>query len=146
MTSTMTMSIQTDIAQILVKQASLTENPLKSMVDGLSIQEVCYLIFHSYRGNDKQAKGMRLSDMGLNLLKAFFKCKNIKMPGGSKITLPQLLYLDRVSTMPYWVSDEYIAIFDTELGMMLALAEGNLNFLIESRFRLTSGTSKIIKD
>jgi hypothetical protein len=142
----MTMSIQTDIATILVKQASLTENPLKSMVDGLSIQEVCYLIFHSYRGNDKSAKGMRLSDMGLNLLKAFFKCNNIKMPGGTKVSLPQLLYLDRVSTMPYWISNEYIAIFDTDLGMMLALAEGNINLLIESRFRLTSGTSKLIKD
>jgi hypothetical protein len=140
------MSIQTDIASILVQQATITENPLKSMVDGLSIQEVCYLIFHSYRGNDKSAKGMRLSDMGLNLLKAFFKCNNVKMPGGTKITLPHLLYLDRVSQMPYWVSDEYLAIFDTELGMMLTLAAGNLNHLIDSRFRLTSGTSKIIKD
>ena len=140
------MSIQTNIASILVQQATLTDNPLKSMVEGLSIQEVCYLIFHSYRGNETSAKGMRLSDVGLNLLKSFFKSSNIKLPGGSKITLPQLLYLDRVSQMPYWISDAHITIFDTELGMMLKLVEGNLNALIDSRFRLTSGSSKIIKD
>lgn len=130
------MTIQCKIVEILVQQATITESPLKTMLDGKSIQELCYMIFHSYRGNQTVAKGMRLSDVGLNLLKSFFKCYDIKLQSGYAVKLQHLIYLDRVSNMPYWLSKEYCTIFDTELGMMLKLTDGDIGALIDSGFRL----------
>lgn len=141
----MYMTIQSKIASILMTQAIETDNPLKSILDGLTIQEVCYLIFHSYRGTAVSAKGMRLTDMGLNLLKTFFKCYDIDLKPGYQLKLPHLLYLDRVSTMPYWIDNSYCAMFDSELGMMFKLTEGDIVALIESRFRLT-GIKGIINE
>lgn len=140
------MTIQAQIADLLLQQAILVDSPLKSLLTGKDTQQVCYMIFHSYRGNEKTARGLRLSDVGLNLLKAFFKCYNINMSPGYKIKMPHLIYLDRVCKMPYWISNEYLAIFDTELGMMLKMSDGNLDTLIEARFRLSQESTKIIKD
>lgn len=139
-------TIQTRIAELLIKHATDDNHPFKSLIDGKTSQEVCYLIFHSYRGNEAAARGLRLSDVGLNLLKTFFKCYHILMPNGYVVKLPHLLYLDRVSAMPYWLSDTDLTVFDTELGVMLKMSDGSLERLIESRFRLTIGGTQITKD
>ena len=138
------MTIQYKIAQALITQAA--NNPLNTMLDGKTVQQVCHFIFHSFRGNEQSAKGMRLSDIGLNLLKAFFKSHTINLPAGYVVTYPHLIYLDRVSAMPYWIDDKCLTTFDSELGMMLRLVDDNIQSLIDSRFRLTSGSNKIIKD
>jgi hypothetical protein len=134
------------IADELIRHATEQEHPLRSFVDGLTTQEVCYLIFHSYRGNENAARGLRLSEVGLNLLKSFFKSYHVQMPAGYAIKLPHLLYLDRVSKMPYWLSDKDLTLFDTELGAMLKMTDGSLDNLIEARFRLVSDSKQIIKD
>lgn len=139
-------TIQSLIASELIKQATDQEHPLRSFIDGMTVQEVCYLIFHSYRGNEKSARGLRLSDVGLNLLKAFFKSYHMLMPPGYVVKLPHLLYLDRVSKMPYWLSDKDLTLFDTELGVMLKMTDGSLDGLIDARFRLTAGSKQITKD
>lgn len=139
-------TIQSLIAYELVRHATEQEHPLRSLVDGLTTQEVCYLIFHSYRGNEESARGLRLSEVGLQLLKTFFKCYHVQMPAGYAIKLPHLLYLDRVSKMPYWLSDKDVVLFDTELGVMLKMSDGSLDGLIETRFRLTMNGTHITKD
>ena len=139
-------TVQTRIAELLIQHATEQNHPLRSFTDGKTAQEVCYLIFHSYRGNENSARGLRLSEVGLQLLKTFFKCYHIAMPAGYAIKLPHLLYLDRVSTMPYWLSDTDLTVFDTELGVMLKMSDGSLERLIETRFRLTIGGTQITKD
>jgi hypothetical protein len=139
-------TVQTRIAELLIKHATEQNHPLRSFTDGKSPQEVCYLIFHSYRGNERSARGWRLSEVGLQLLKTFFKCYHIQMPAGYAVKLPHLLYLDRVSSMPYWLSDKDLTVFDTELGAMLKMCDGSLDLLIETRFRLTIGGTQITKD
>lgn len=139
-------TIQSLIANELIRHATEQEHPLRSLIDGMTAQEVCYLIFHSYRGNEQSARGMRLSEVGLQLLKTFFKCYHVQMPAGYAVKLPHLLYLDRVSKMPYWLSDKDITLFDTELGVMLKMADGSLDGLIETRFRLQMNGNQLIKD
>lgn len=139
-------TIHQKIAELLVQQADQTQSPLKGLLEDKDPQQVCHLIFASYRGNSELAKGMRLSDEGLQLMKAFFKSYEVKLIGGYKITAPHLIYLDRVNRMPYWLNNEYATFFDSELAMMLKLVDGSIQGLIESRFRLTSSENYLNPD
>lgn len=135
------------IAELLVQQAKSSGSPLLSLLEGKDIQEVCFTIFQTYRGSaGRSAKGMRLSDVGLQLMKAFFKCYEVKLAPAYKISSPHLIYLDRVNKMPYWLNSSYCCMFDSELAMMLRLADGDIQTLIESRFRLSSGDDTLNAD
>lgn len=130
------MNLHQKIAEAVIAQAQAAQSPLMGLLDGKDLQQVCHVIFASYRGASGQAKGLRLSDEGLQLMKAFFKCHEIYLTPGYKQKLPHLLYMDRVSKMPYWMNDKYCALFDSELAMMLRLADGRIQDLVDSRFRL----------
>jgi hypothetical protein len=134
------------IAEALITQATVTQSPLVSLLEGKDPQQACYVIFASYRGAANQSKGFRLSDEGLQLMKAFFKCYDVELAPGYRGKLSHLLYMDRVARMPYWMNDKYCSLFDSELAMMLRLAEGRIQDLIDSRFRLTSSGTNLISD
>lgn len=132
------MNLHRTIAEALVKQAKDSQSPLFGMLEGKDTHQVCHTIFVSYRSSGGQGRGLRLSDEGLQLMKAFFKCYDVSLTPGYKLSLPHLLYLDRIAEMPYWVSDKHCALFDSDLAMMLRLTEGKIQDLVESRFRLNS--------
>lgn len=141
------MTIHQKIAEALIKQAEAKSSPLKNLLDGKSIQQVCHLIFMNYReGNGKQIKGLRLSDVGLQLMKAFFQVNDVMLTPGYKITAPHLIYMDRVNRMPYWLNNSYCAMFDSDLAMMLKLADGKIQGLIDMRYRLVSSGSSLNPD
>lgn len=140
------MNLQQRIAQILLAQATAQEHPLKSLIEGQTINQICHTIFHSYRGNTQGARGLRLSDLGLQLMKTFFKSHEVKLVGGYEVTLPHLLYLDRVSTMPYWLNDDHMCTFDSDLAMMLVLGDGCIQNLIDTRYRLVSSGDSLNAD
>jgi hypothetical protein len=146
MSTPLMMNLHRKIAEAVIAQATTTQSPLAGMLEGKDPQQACHVIFSSYRGGSDQAKGMRLSDEGLQLLKAFFKCHDVYLVPGYKQTLPHILYMDRVAKMPYWMNDKYCAMFDSELAMMLRLAEGRIQDLVDSRFRLTSSGGSLTPD
>lgn len=142
-----TMSLHQKIAKAVIAQAEVTQSPLCGLLEGKDVKQVCHTIFASYRASSEGSnKGLRLSDAGLQLMKAFFKCYDVPLAPGYKQKLPHLIYMDRVSRMPYWMNDKYCAMFDSELAMMLRLAEGRIQDLIDSRFRLTSSEDYLNPD
>lgn len=141
------MTIHQKIAEALVIQADAKSSPLKSLLDGKTVQQVCHLIFMNYReGDGRTVKGLRLSDTGLQLMKAFFQCHDVTLTPGYRITAPHLIYMDRVNRMPYWFNSSYCAMFDSELAMMLKLADGKIQSLIDMRYRLVSSDSTLNPD
>jgi hypothetical protein len=148
------MNIQNQIAELLVKQFTESGNPLKSMIDGLSTREICQLIFASYRGSSGEAKGLRLSDEGLQLMKCHIQAYNVNLGEAYRMKLPHLLYLERVSKLPYHIlnantmalGEKVFTTFDSELAMMLKLADGKIDTLIETRFRLQFDKTSILPD
>lgn len=140
------MNLHQRIAEAIISQAKASQSPLYGMIEDLDLQQVCHKLFSSYRGASGAPRGLRLSDEGLQLMKAFFKCYDVNLPPGYRTKLPHLIYMDRVSQMPYWMNEKYCALFDSELAMMLKLAEGRIQDLIESRFRLTSSDNTLNPD
>jgi hypothetical protein len=132
------MSLQQKIAKIVVDQTRSSGSPQWGLLDGRTTQEVCYLLFSSYRGEGTTAKGLRLSDTGLQLMRACFKSYEIQLAYETKLKLPHILYMERVTKMPYWMNHKICVLFDSELAMMLRLVEGRIQDLIDTRFRLTA--------
>jgi hypothetical protein len=145
------MTIQVKIADLLIAQFTESDNPLKAMIEGKTTQEVCQLIFISFRGAQGTAKGLKLSDVGLQLLKTCVQSYDIFLGEGAKVKLPHLLYLDRISKLPYYIDNKspikkVLTTFDSELAMMLKLADGKIDTLIETRFRLQYDGTRILPD
>jgi hypothetical protein len=140
------MTIQAKIAELLVAQSLATDSPLKNMIVGKDTQEICQLIFKNYRGDPCSAKGLKLSEVGLQLMKSFFKGYDIPMAEGYKVKLPHLLYLDRVSTLPYFINNKMFTTFDSDLAMMLRLSDGKIETLIEAKYRLQFDKNSFLPD
>lgn len=99
-------------------------------LSALSDDHLIRMMFASYRGKS-DAKGLRLTNFGMQVLRSVFMCYEIKLPEGHKLKAPEILYLDHRATLPYFVSDEKIVVFETELGMKIKLADGDIFVLIE---------------
>lgn len=145
------MTIQVKIADLLITQLTASNNPLKKMVEGKTMQEVCQLIFINFRGAPgNTAKGLKLSDIGLQLLKTYVQSYDVFLGEGVRVTLPHLLYLDRISILPFYIdnktSKKVLTTFDSDLAMMLKLADGKIDTLIETRFRLQIDGSSLQPD
>lgn len=138
------MSLQIRIAELLLKQVEESGFAGAVMVQGKDPMEICSLIFSNFRGSTRSnSKGMRLSDLGHSLMKSLFKSYSIDLAPGYRLRSPHIIYLDRVSFMPYWVSDKHITLFDAELAMMLRLSDCDIGTLMDSRFRLDPGSKGI---
>lgn len=148
------MTIQIKIAELLVAQFNESGNPLKSLIDGKTTREICQLIFVNYRGTLDSIKGLRLSDVGLQLMLCHIQAYRVNLGEAYCVKLPHLLYLERVSKLPYFLpeakplslGEKVFTSFDGELAMMLKLADGKIDTLIETRFRLQFDKSSILPD
>jgi hypothetical protein len=148
------MTIQTKIAELLVAQFNESGNPLKSIIDGKTTHEICQLIFVNYRGTLDSIKGLRLSDTGLQLMQCHIQAYHVNLGEAYRVKLQHLLYLERVSKLPYHLQDskvlslgdKFFITFDGELAMMLKLADGKIDTLIETRFRLQFDKTSILPD
>lgn len=99
-------------------------------LSALSDDHLIRMMFASYRGKN-DAKGLRLTNFGMQVLRSVFMCYEIKLPDEHTLKAPEILYLDHRATLPYFVSNEKIVVFETELGMKIKLADGDINTLIE---------------
>ena len=97
----------------------------------LSDEEIVRMMFSNYRGREKNARGLRLTHIGLMLMKEYFKAYEIALPADHKIGNRELLYLDKRATLPYYLSSDKLVLFESELGIKLKLADGDLSILME---------------
>jgi hypothetical protein len=102
----------------------------------------------------KSIKGLRLSDTGLQLMQCHIQAYRVNLGEAYRVKLQHLLYLERVSKLPYHLQDskvlslgdKFFITFDGELAMMLKLADGKIDTLIETRFRLQFDKTSILPD
>lgn len=97
----------------------------------LTDTELVHMMFSNFRGRGKDTRGLRLTHIGLMLMKDFFKAYEIALPSGHKIGNRELLYLDKRATLPYYLSSDKLVLFESELGIKLKLADGDLSILME---------------
>jgi hypothetical protein len=141
------MTIQFQIAELIRSTLTAQNNPLLSMVETLSTEDICKLIFYSFRGTDDNVKGLRLSNDGLILTKTCFKSYEFPEQGrGTRVKLPHLLYLDRISTFPYFINAKLFVTFDSELAMMLRLSDAKIETLIQAKYRLQFDKDAFLPD
>lgn len=97
----------------------------------LKDEQFVRLMFSNYRGRDEKARGLRLTNIGLEMMKSYFHFYEIRLPEGRRVASNEILYLDRRATLPYYYSHEKIVVFETDLGLKLKLADGEIATLIE---------------
>jgi hypothetical protein len=97
----------------------------------LTDEQVVRMMFSNFRGRDERARGLRLTNIGLEMMKSYFHYYEIRLPEGRRIASNEVLYLDRRATLPYFYSHEKIVVFETELGIKLKLADGEIATLIQ---------------
>jgi hypothetical protein len=97
----------------------------------LTDEQVVRQMFSNYRGRDEKARGLRLTNIGLEMMKSYFHYYEIKLAEGRRVAPNEILYLDRRATLPYFYSNEKIVVFETELGVKLKLADGEIATLIQ---------------
>lgn len=88
-------------------------------------------MFSNFRGKGEESRGLRLTNMGLEVMRAYFKSYDIALPEGHQIDIRRLLYLDRRATLPFFYSHDKLVLFEGDLGLKLKLADGDLDILME---------------
>lgn len=103
-----------------------------SSVEHQSDDEIIRIMFSNYRGSKELlTKGLQLSIFGLHVMQNFFRCWTIEFNNQAFVTAKHLLYLDRASTMPWYVSTYSpvsIVFFEPDLAMKAKLV-GDLDAL-----------------
>lgn len=94
----------------------------------LSDDQLIRMMFSNYRGTSQ--RGMRLTRLGLELMLGCFQAFDVKLSGRDQINSQEILYLDRKARLPYYLSLERIVLFESGLGMLVKLADGDLSTLI----------------
>jgi hypothetical protein len=122
--------VHASIIQRIRAAAKLEGHKLSSYLDPLTDEQVTRLMFSNYRGKGTNAKGLRLTNSGLQMMLKHFTHYVIELAADRKIQTGELLYLDRRATLPYFCSDKKLVVFETELGMKLKLYNGDINSII----------------
>ena len=97
----------------------------------LTDEQMVRMMFSNYRGRDDGARGLRLTNFGLETMKTYFQCHEISFEKDHRVKPNEILYLDRRASLPYFYNHEKIVVFETELGIKLKLADGEIATLIE---------------
>lgn len=90
-------------------------------------ERLCRLMFSNYRGLNDEAKGLRLTGFGLTLMSQCFESYRTHIRQQSRVGPKELLYLDRHLRLPYYITPQEITVFDHDLGVVLALVEGDVS-------------------
>ena len=103
---------------------------LSGFLSELDDEQIVRMMFSNYRGKGTNARGLRLTNSGMQMMIRYFRYFEIKLHKDRKIQTGELLYLDRRATLPYFYSNEKMVLFETELGMKLKLYDGDIAALI----------------
>ncbi len=108
------------------------DNPqVGKMIDGKSDEQIVRMMFSNFRGRAEQARGLRLTNFGVTVMRSYFQAYEIEREG-KRLGPMELVYLDKKARLPYWVDPEgNVVMFDPELGIKLKLADGDVSILME---------------
>lgn len=107
--------------------------PLTRVLKAKTDEQIVRMMFMNYRGRETAARGLRLTNFGVQVMRGYFKAYEIAAPPQPKeLDASELLYLDRKAKLPYHIADTGgLTMFDQELGIKLMLADGDITVLIE---------------
>lgn len=107
------------------------ETTLHEHLETLTDEQVVKLMFSSVRGRGETARGLRLTNSGLQMMMDHFRYFEVLFPAERNIKTNELIYLDRRARLPYFCSSKKLVLFETELGMKLKLWDGDIARLCE---------------
>jgi hypothetical protein len=107
----------------------LRNTKISEEIKNLDDSQVARMIFANYRTTSSGPKGLRLTHVGLSVMKTLFKGHEIKPSQQKNITSARLLYLDKNANLPYYVSREKIVVFESRLAVLLKLTDGDTSRL-----------------
>jgi hypothetical protein len=94
-------------------------------------EQIVRLMFFNYRGRDQLARGMRLTNLGVQIMTTFFHGYEIERRDQPELAPLELVYLDRKAKLPYHIGEAgKLVMFDPELGIKLKLADGDVGTLM----------------
>lgn len=115
-----------------IREMSQKNNSLIQILADKTDEQIIRLMFQNFRGRDKSARGLRLTNHGLEIMRAFFQAYEIEAFEGRRPGSTELIYLDRRAKLPYHIRENgSLVMFDPELGIKLKLADGDIRTLIE---------------
>lgn len=116
---------------------SMADRPGKIARDfvEMSDEQAMKVMFANLRGRGERARGLRLTNYGLDIMGECFRCVEVKFSEDRRHTLADLLYLEREARLPYFCSPQRLVFFETILGMKMRLYDGNI-----ARLRLAEGS------
>jgi hypothetical protein len=130
------MSVHLKLVNSLRDSVLKDSNDLGKHIVGVSDEQACHKVFHSYRSRGDNPKGLRLTWLGLQLLATYFRSYEVKVPEDYRLGTLDLLYLDNRAQMPYYIgygeTDEgtvKLVVFEAKLAIVLKLADGMVSNL-----------------
>jgi len=97
----------------------------------LKDDQMMRLMFSSVRNDSGKTRGMRLTNSGLEIMKSCFQFFDVPREAGLDINNNELLYLDRRAKLPYYIDASRVVVFESDLGMLLKLADGSIHTLMQ---------------
>ena len=124
--------IHTSLLNHIRESLAAEDNPLVGkMIDGKSDEQIIRMMFSNFRGRAEAARGLRLTNFGVTVMRTYFQGYEIEREG-KKVGPMELVYLDKKARLPYWIDDQgNVVMFDPELGIKLKLADGDITILME---------------
>jgi hypothetical protein len=124
--------VHSSIISYLREMNARDAHPSLKKFDTMTDEQIVRLMFQNFRGRDKTARGLRLTNHGLEIMRAFFQAYEIESCDGRRPGSSELVYLDRRAKLPYHIQENgSLVMFDPELGIKLKLADGDIRTLIE---------------
>lgn len=91
-----------------------------------SDERLLRMIFINFRAS----KGVRLSAFGREILTNIFRSYTFPLPPEFRISPAIIVWLERASPLPYFISSEKITVFEPTLAIRIKLADGDLSLLM----------------
>jgi hypothetical protein len=124
--------VHLSIVNYLREMNAREAHPSLTRFDSMTEEQIVRLMFQNYRGRDRDARGLRLTNHGLEIMRTFFQAYEIEAFEGRRPGSLELIYLDRRAKLPYHIRENgNLVMFDPELGIKLKLADGDIRTLIE---------------
>lgn len=94
-------------------------------LSAMNDEQIARKVFRNYRSD----RGLRLTNFGLQMMKTCYRSYDVDLIG-EKRTSPELLYLDRNATLPYYLQGDHLILFESDLGIKIKMADGSIGRLI----------------
>ncbi len=100
-------------------------------------EEIYRRFFSNIRISEHGIRGLKLTPLGLAVMQNCFANWVLKMPKYFVIMPKHLIYFDQTCTMPWFLNNKVLVLFEAELAMRAKLV-GNLDHLLTAFAKVDS--------